>query len=127
MSNPPDEPVPYDKQVWEQIVADLSDEVPAAPPPPPPPVPQPHVDDDPDETYTPPEPPPLPSMDLVTRLAWMGTLGGPLLLFIGVLLPGLVSPGVVALGIAAFVAGFLTLVLRDPNEPEDGWDDGSAV
>ena len=126
MSGTPDEPVPYDKQVWEQIVADLSDEVPSAPPPPPV-IPAPPVAEDPDETYIPPDPPPLPSMDLVTRLAWVGTLGGPLLLFVGVLLPELVGPGIVAVGIVAFVAGFLTLVLRDPHEPEDGWDDGSAV
>ena len=48
-------------------------------------------------------------------------------LFAGVLLPGVVSSTAVTLGIAAFIAGFLTLVLRHPNEPEDGWDDGSVV
>jgi hypothetical protein len=122
MSSAGNDPVPYDESAWERIVADLSDELPQAPvAPPPAPV------EDPEDTFVPPEPAPLPRLDLITRLAWGATLGGPLLLFLGVLAPGVVSPGFVVLGIAAFVAGFLTLVLRDPHEPEDGWDDGSVV
>lgn len=120
-----DDKVPYDESAWERIVADLSDEMPQAPAPPPPlPTPPP---EEPEEQFVPPEPPPLPKTDLITRLAWVGALGGPFLLFIGVLLPDVISPGLVTLGIAAFVAGFLVLVLRDPREPEDGWDDGSVV
>ena len=61
------------------------------------------------------------------RDAWGGVLGGPLLLLLSVIIPGLIGPAVVTAGILAFVAGFLTLVLRSPHEPEDGWDDGSAV
>ncbi len=118
-----DDKVPYDENAWERIVAELADEMPQAAPPPPPPAEP--VDEE--EGYEPPEPPPLPRMDLVTRLAWIGALGGPTLLFAGVLLPGVVSSTAVTLGIAAFIAGFLTLVLRHPNEPEDGWDDGSVV
>jgi hypothetical protein len=123
----PGDKVPYDESAWERIVADLGEEMPslprqsAQPPPPQPPV------EEPEEQFVPPEPPPLPRLDLVGRLAWIGTLGGPLLLFGGVLAPGVVGPTVVTLGVLAFVAGFLTLVLRSPNEPEDGWDDGSAV
>lgn len=124
----PDRDVPYDRHAWERIVAELGDEMPATPPLPPdqPPV-APSPPPEPEEGYTPPEPPPLPSLDLVGRLAWTGTLGGPLLLFIGVLAPGVIGPAVVAAGVLAFVAGFLTLVLRSPREPEDGWDDGSVV
>lgn len=124
------DPVPYDENAWERIVADLGDEmpdgsqfappsVPAAPPPPAP--------ADPEDTFVPPEPPPLPKLDLIGRLAWGGALGGPLLLFAGVLAPGVIGPAVVTMGVLAFVAGFLTLVLRSPHEPEDGWDDGSVV
>lgn len=132
MSTPQD-PVPYDENAWERIVAELGDEMPDAaqlpgqptplPTPATPPAPLP----DPEDTFVPPEPPPLPRLDLVGRLAWGGALGGPLLLFAGVLAPGLIGPAVVTAGIVAFVAGFLTLVLRSPNEPEDGWDDGSIV
>jgi hypothetical protein len=115
--------VPYDENAWERIVADLSDEMPVSPAPAAAPEP---VEEE-EEGYTPPEPPPLPRMDVVTRLAWIGALGGPLLLFAGVLLPSVVSSTAVTVGIAAFIGGFLTLVLRHPNEPEDGWDDGSVV
>ncbi|MCU0295662.1 MAG: hypothetical protein MUF33_01810 [Candidatus Nanopelagicales bacterium] len=123
MSNDePSDKVPYDENAWERIVAELGDgmpqlppDVPASPPP------------EPEESFVPPEPPPLPKIDTVGRFAWAGTIGGPLLLFGGVLAPGIVGPAAVTLGIAAFVLGFLTLVLRSPHEPEDGWDDGSVV
>ncbi|MEI2641154.1 MAG: hypothetical protein V9G10_02150 [Candidatus Nanopelagicales bacterium] len=123
MSKSPDDPVPYDENAWEQIVADLGDSMPPAEAL----EPAPEFLDLPEETFEPPEPPPLPRLDVVSRFAWVGTIGGPLLLFAGVLLPGIVGPGLVSLGVVAFVAGFLTLVLRHPNEPEDGWDDGSVV
>jgi hypothetical protein len=122
------DPAPYDENAWERIVADLGDEMPddvrmtPAPPPAASAAPA-----DPEDSFIPPEPPPLPKLDLVGRFAWGGALGGPLLLFAGVLAPGLVGPAVVTLGVLAFVAGFLTLVLRSPHEPEDGWDDGSVV
>lgn len=118
-ADPSGERVPYDQSAWERIVADLSEDLPQPPTPPPPP--------EPEDGFEPPEPAPLPEMDRITRFAWVGTVGGPLMLFLGVLLPGIVSPTAVVIGIAGFVAGFLTLVLRHPNEPEDGWDDGSVV
>lgn len=124
------DPVPYDESEWERIVADLGDELPRASELPPDPVPAPGPPApaaDPEDTFVPPEPAPLPKMDLISRLAWIGTLGGPILLFAGVLAPGVIGPTAVTAGIAAFIAGFLTLVLRSPNEPEDGWDDGSVV
>lgn len=125
MTDQPGEPVPYDESAWERIVAELGDEMPGVVElPPPAPAPEPV---EPEESFEPPDPPPLPRLDLVNRFAWVGTLGGPLLLFAGVLIPGLIGPGMVTLGIAAFIGGFLTLVLRHPNEPEDGWDDGSVV
>jgi hypothetical protein len=110
----PGDKVPYDESAWERIVADLGEEMPSLPQPPaePPPAQPPAAE--PEDEFVPPEPPPLPRLDLVSRLAWAGTLG-------------VVGPTVVTLGVMAFVAGFLTLVLRSPNEPEDGWDDGSAV
>jgi hypothetical protein len=132
MSSPQD-PVPYDENAWERIVAELGDDMPdaaqlpAQPAPPPAPSAPVPFRPDPEDTFVPPEPPPLPRLDLVGRLAWGGALGGPLLLFAGVLAPGLIGPAVVTAGVVAFVAGFLTLVLRSPNEPEDGWDDGSIV
>ncbi len=121
MSEPGDH-VPYDENAWERIVAELGDEMPAAPVTPPAAPPP-----DPEDEFVPPEPPPLPTTDLIGRFAWAGVIGGPLLLFLGVLAPGVVRPSAVIAGVVAFVAGFLTLVLRSPHEPEDGWDDGSVV
>lgn len=120
--NPADDSVPYDENAWQRIVDELGDEMPEAPAPIAPPPPEPE-----EGTFEPPEPPPLPRPDLIGKVAWAGALGGPLVLFLGVLFPGVVGPGLVTIAIAAFVAGFLTLVLRHPNEPEDGWDDGSVV
>lgn len=116
-----DDKVPYDENAWERIVSELSDSLPDLPPQIEP-APEP-----PEEQFVPPEPPALPRMDLISKLSWLGILGGPALLFAGVLVPSLIGPGLVMIGIAAFVVGFLTMVLRDPNEPEDGWDDGSVV
>ena len=124
MTRPGDE-VPYDENAWERIVADLGEQMPQLPPEPAdPPAPAPP---DPEDTFVPPEPPPRPKLDTIGRVAWGGVLGGPLLLLLSVIIPGLIGPAVVTAGILAFVAGFLTLVLRSPHEPEDGWDDGSAV
>lgn len=74
--------VPYDESAWERIVADLGEEMTTAP------VLRPRPRPSRRRASSPPEPPPLPKLDLVGRLAWGGTLGGPLLLFGGVLVPG---------------------------------------
>ncbi|GAA2099918.1 hypothetical protein [Actinomadura alba] len=76
--------------------------------------------------YVPPPPPPLPSGDTVTRTAWASLLGGPLYLLLTVLL-GWEVPGWAAfLAVAAFIGGFVTLVLRMGDEPR-GPDDGAVV
>ena len=78
----------------------------------------------PDEHFVPPAPPPLPSTDLITRLAWVGVLGTPVV-FLTIVLFGMSVPGIVgAVGAAAFVGGFVILVARlrghDPYDPDDG-------
>lgn len=79
---------------------------------------------DPEEHFVPPAPPPLPSTDLITRLAWVGVLGTPVV-FLAVVVFGVSVPGIVAAaGAAAFVGGFVILVARlrghDPYDPDDG-------
>lgn len=73
--------------------------------------------------YIPPPPPPLPSADPVTKAAWIALVGGPIYLLITVVL-GWEVPGWAAfLAVAAFIGGFVTLVLRmgdDPRDPDDG-------
>ncbi len=80
-----------------------------------------------DDDFVPPEPPPLPRGDTVSRFAWLGAVGGPILLVLTALL-GL-SSIVAAIGLASFVAGFGVLVARMPDRArqDDGWDDGAVL
>ncbi|HEX6468071.1 MAG TPA: hypothetical protein VF069_03175 [Streptosporangiaceae bacterium] len=85
------------------------------------------AEDDEDEGhFIPPPPPPLPNADPTTKAAWVALFGGPLYLLIAAVL-GWEVPGWVAfLAVAAFVGGFVTLVLRMGDEPRDP-DDGAVV
>lgn len=81
-------------------------------------------DEDGDEGhFVPPPPPPLPSADPATKAAWLALFGGPLYLLIAAVLSWQVPGWVAFLAVAAFVGGFVTLVLRmgdDPRDPDDG-------
>ena len=83
--------------------------------------------EDPDDRFVPPEAPPLTSTDLASRLAWLGVLGGPLVLLLAALTWKHLPTLVVILALAAFVGGFVTLVVRLPRERDDGPDDGAVV
>ncbi|ACY98587.1 MULTISPECIES: hypothetical protein [Thermomonospora] len=81
---------------------------------------------DDDDHYIPPPPPPLPSTDPITKAAWISLVGGPLYLLVTVML-GWDVPGWAAfLAVAAFIGGFVTLVLRMGDDPRDS-DDGAVV
>jgi hypothetical protein len=84
---------------------------------------------DDEEHFEPPPPPPLPSMDTVARFAWAGALGGPLLLVLAALAGVPLSGWVGFLALAAFMAGFVTLVARMKDRPptDSGPDDGAVV
>ncbi|HET9946153.1 MAG TPA: hypothetical protein VFR56_10915, partial [Actinomycetes bacterium] len=84
---------------------------------------------DPDEHFEPPTPPPLPKVDTVGRFAWAGAVGGPLLLVLAALLGLPVAGWVGLLALAAFMAGFVTLVARMKDRPptDSGPDDGAVV
>jgi hypothetical protein len=87
------------------------------------------VDDPADEHYVPPLPPPLPRLDPVTKFAWLALFGGPLYLLISTA-GGMAISGLAAfLAVAAFVGGFVVLVLRMDNgrPPDSGPDDGAVV
>jgi len=83
--------------------------------------------DDDEEGFVPPEPPPITSTDLASRLAWLGVLGGPLVLLLAALTWSRLPTLVVILTLAAFVGGFITLVARLPRDRDDGPDDGAVV
>ncbi|GAA4230200.1 hypothetical protein GCM10022254_24430 [Actinomadura meridiana] len=84
----------------------------------------------PDETeedhYVPPAPPPLPTADPLTKGAWIALIGGPVYLLITVILDWEVPGWAAFLAVAAFIGGFVTLVLRMGDEPRDP-DDGAVV
>ena len=80
-----------------------------------------------EDDFVPLEPPPIPRGDTVSRFAWLGAVGGPLLMVLTALL-GLPS-AVAAIGLAGFVVGFGVLVARMPDRgrQDDGWDDGAVL
>jgi hypothetical protein len=86
-------------------------------------------DDDADEHYVPPPPPPLPHLDSVAKGAWTALFGGPAYLLLATLL-GWTVPGWAALAaIAAFVTGFVLIVLRLGDGPSrgSGPDNGAVL
>jgi hypothetical protein len=81
------------------------------------------------ERFVAPVPPPLPEGDRLTRLAWAALIGGPLLVIFSAIL-GLGPAWLATFGLGGFIAGFITLVMRMPdnrNRDGDGWDDGAVV
>jgi hypothetical protein len=84
-------------------------------------------EDDPHDRFVPPEPPPITSTDLVSRLAWLGVIGGPLFLLVAALVWRALPTLVVIVALAAFIGGFITLVARLPRDRDDGPDDGAVV
>ena len=84
------------------------------------------LEEDDEAHYVPPPPPPLPSADPLTKGAWIALVGGPLYLLITVILDWEVPGYAAFLAVAAFIGGFVTLVLRMGDEPRDP-DDGAVV
>jgi hypothetical protein len=82
-----------------------------------------------EDHYVPPAPPPLPKLDPITKGAWLALFGGPVYLLIATAVGWEVSGLAAFLAVAAFVGGFVVLVLRmDSGGPRDsGPDDGAIV
>ncbi len=90
----------------------------------------PPADDDPaNDHYIPPVPPPLPKLDPVTKGAWLALFGGPLYLLICTAIGATISGLAAFLAVAAFIGGFVVIVLRMDNgrPPDSGSDDDGAV
>ncbi|MGW0880895.1 hypothetical protein [Streptomyces sp. NPDC002671] len=79
-------------------------------------------DEDDEGHFVPPEPPPLPATDTTARFAWLGVVGGPILLLLAVLFGWEMTWWLATLGIGGFLGGFVTLVARMRTD-EDGHDD----
>jgi hypothetical protein len=84
--------------------------------------------DDPHDHFVPPEPPRGPRLDWISRLAWLGLLGGPLLLILAAVLD-FGTGRITTIAVVGFIGGFLTLVIRmkDRLPPDDTPDDGAVV
>ncbi|HEY9244626.1 MAG TPA: hypothetical protein VIP48_21735 [Streptosporangiaceae bacterium] len=79
--------------------------------------------------FVPPVPPPLPTLDPVTKGAWAALFGGPAYLLIATMASWAVPGWAAFLAVAAFVAGFATLVIRMGDRPprDSGPDDGAVL
>ncbi|MFC8361377.1 hypothetical protein ACFUIY_16120 [Streptomyces griseorubiginosus] len=92
--------------------------------------PEPSEDDfeeDDEGHFVPPEPPPLPAADTTAKFAWLGVLGGPLLLLVAVLLGWEMTWWLATVGIGGFLGGFVTLVTRMRTDDEDDGDPGRGA
>ncbi len=81
----------------------------------------------PEDHFVPPTPPPLPRGDALSRTAWAGVLGGPAYLLLVAITGAGFRGWAAALALAAFVGGFVTLVVRMGGRSEDDPDDGAVV
>ncbi|MDL5201089.1 hypothetical protein [Streptomyces sp. ALI-76-A] len=85
-------------------------------------------EDDDEGHFVPPEPPPLPTGDTTAKFAWLGVLGGPVLILLAVLLGWEMTWWLTTLGIGGFLGGFATLVMRmRPDDEDDDPGRGAVV
>jgi hypothetical protein len=84
--------------------------------------------DDPHDHFVPPEPPRGPRLDWISRIAWLGLIGGPLLLILAAVLD-FGTGRITTIAVVGFIGGFLTLVIRmkDRLPQDDTPDDGAVV
>ncbi|MEW2516146.1 hypothetical protein [Streptomyces sp. NPDC046870] len=84
-------------------------------------------DEDDEGHFVPPEPPPLPTSDTTARFAWLGVVGGPVLLLLAVLLGWDMTWWLATSGIGGFLGGFVTLVTRMRTDDEEDDDPGRGA
>jgi hypothetical protein len=77
--------------------------------------------------FVPPEPPPIPRGTPARRLAWFGLFAPPVLMILAVVVGWAFPAWLAMLMVAAFVGGFVFLVLTMPRDGEDGRGDGAVV
>ncbi|MFE8017667.1 hypothetical protein ACFU3O_33635 [Streptomyces antibioticus] len=77
--------------------------------------------------FVPPEPPPLPEADTTAKFAWLGVIGGPVLLLLAILLGWDMTWWLTTICIGGFLGGFATLVARMGPDDEDDDDPGRGA
>lgn len=82
-----------------------------------------------EDHYIPPPPPPLPPGDLISKVSWTALFGGPAYLLLAAMLGWSMDGWIVFAAVAAFIGGFVTLVVRMGDGPpnDSGWDDGAVL
>jgi hypothetical protein len=81
-----------------------------------------------DEPYAPTPLPPPARLDGLSKAAWVGLIGGPGYLLIGTMLGWTISGTEALIAVAAFVAGFVVLVVKmGDRPPRDDNDDGAVL
>jgi hypothetical protein len=84
--------------------------------------------EEPDEPYVPEPLPPPARMDAVSKGAWVALICGPGYLLLGTVLQWSISGTEALVAIAAFIAGFVILVVKmGDRPPRDDDDDGAVV
>ncbi|MGW1803976.1 hypothetical protein [Streptomyces sp. NPDC002078] len=83
-------------------------------------------DEDDEGHFVPPDPP-LPEADTTAKFAWLGVVGGPVLLLLAVLLGWDMTWWLTTLGIGGFLGGFATLVMRMRTDDDEDDDPGRGA
>jgi hypothetical protein len=86
-------------------------------------------DDDDSSRFVPEPPPPLPQLPPYKMIAWVGLLGGPLLLVLSAILRYQLPSWASGLAVIGFIGGFITLVATLGDDDDDPWrpDNGAVV
>jgi hypothetical protein len=86
------------------------------------------AEEDEDERYVPVPLPPPAKLDPVAKAAWVAVIGGPAYLLVASLFLNLtVSPTAAFIAVAAFVGGFVTLIVKAGDKSRRNDDNDGAV
>ncbi|MFJ2646993.1 hypothetical protein ACIO1C_09740 [Streptomyces sp. NPDC087420] len=77
--------------------------------------------------FVPPEPPPLPDADVTSKFAWLGVVGGPVLMLVAVLLQWDMTWWLTTICVGGFLGGFATLVARMSHGDDEDDDPGRGA
>jgi hypothetical protein len=87
------------------------------------------ADDDDASRFVPEPPPPLPELPPFKVIAWVGLVGGPLLLVFSAIFSYQLPSWAAGLAVVGFIGGFITLVATMGDDDDDPWstDNGAVV
>jgi hypothetical protein len=84
--------------------------------------------DETDEPYVPEPLPPPRTLDPIAKAAWLGVIAGPgYLLLASLIMHWTISATEAFVAVAAFIGGFVTLVIKLGDHPRDDDDNGAVL